>query len=203
LSEAIERFKRACPNVDLLVQSDHADRIQDALLHGELDMLCTLAPGLAHAEDIEKIVIYKEHPSALLPLNHPLAGHKTIAVEELRGERLLMHSRKKSTYMYDALCAIFTKAGFEPNVCATEDNDGVGVMRVMSGEAVGIYPTDWSVPSGASRREIPAGAVFVHLECDNTPFARVLAWRKDNRNPARQQFVRIIRELSQNSGNLD
>lgn len=194
IAKTLERFRREYPAVDLQVKTAHHDALVEGLMSGNLDLACMIAPELTEVSQVERLVLSEEYPSVLLPLSHPLADQVSVPLEKLRGERLLAPSRQKSQYMYDSLCRIFTQAGVMPNIIGEEDNDATLVIRVLNGEALGLRPTDWRLSLEEPQWERPAGAIFVPLECDHTPFDRVAAWRKQNRNPALRQFLSILRK---------
>ena len=194
LAAPMERFKAECPQVQLAITTDTADSLRVSLQSGGLDLVCMMSPALFGLPNLDRLVLSEEFPSAMLPLSHPLAGKRRIAPAELAGEKLIMHSRKKSVYMYRELERIFTNAGVIPNIVATEDNDAMLVMRVLAGEALGILPTDWRIVGPELHRDTPAGTALVHLDCDNRPFARVAAWRRDNKNPVVELFLGMLRE---------
>lgn len=193
IAPAIEQLKSECPQVQLSMVSDSADNLRRGVSSGGLDLVCMMAPVLSGIPNLNQLVLSEEFPSVMLPQNHPLADRELISPTELADERFIMHSRKKSIYMYNALIKVFTDVGVTPNVIGTEDNDALLVMRVVMGEAVGLYPSDWRIAVPTVHREIPAGTVLVHLDCDHRPFARVAAWKKDCKNPVVELFVSMIR----------
>ena len=194
IASAMERFRAEYPDVQMSVAGDTAQNLCDQLNSGEIDILCMMGPAITAMPDTEQLILSREYPSIMLPLTHPLAAREILSPKELKGEKFIMHSKRKSASMFEALTGIFTAAGVEPNVVDTEDNDAMIVMRVVSGEAIGLYPSDWRINMPASVREEPAGTVLIHLECDNAPFSRVAAWKTSNDNPARRAFTKILEE---------
>lgn len=194
IASAMERFRAEHPELQIGVITDTAQNLCDKLNSGEIDLLCMMGPAITGMPDTERIVLAEEHPSVMLPLNHSLAGRSKIHPTELAGEKFLMHTPQKSSAMYEKLLEIFTSQGVTPTVAGTSDNDALLVTRIISGEAVGLFPSDWGVKGPAGFKDEPAGTVLVHLDCDNAAFARVAAWKKGNENPARIAFVRILQE---------
>ena len=183
---AVERLRREYPEIEISVIRDEAELMYQKLLYGENDFISSIAPKLADDPTVEKLVLVEERPSVLLPQTHPLANRECVAPRELEKERFITHSKKKSSSMYDKLMEIFGKEGVAINVVAVEDNDKSGAMKILMGEGIGLYPSVWP--------EVPQGTVMIPLECDNRPFARVVAWKKGKLNGVRQLFLTVLRE---------
>lgn len=194
VANVLERFRREYPAIDLQIKTGHHEVLTEGLISGDIDLVCMIAPDLAEVSGVEKLVLAEEYPSVLLPLSHPLANQASVSPAKLKGERFLVPSRQKSRHVHDSLCRIFTQVGIVPNIVGEEDNDATLVIRVLNGEALGLRPTDWRLSLEETQWERPAGAIFIPLECDHTPFDRVAVWRKQNKNPALRQFLSILRE---------
>lgn len=190
----LERFRREYPAIDLQIKTGHHEALTEGLISGDIDLVCMIAPDLVEVPGVERLVLAEEYPSVLVPLGHPLANQPSVSLTKLKRERFLIPSRQKSRHVHDALCRIFAQAGIAPNIVGEEDNDATLVIRVLNGEALGLRPTDWRLSLEEPQWERPAGAIFVPLECDHTPFDRVTAWRKQNKSPALRQFLSILRE---------
>lgn len=182
----VERLRREYPEMEISVVRDEAELMYQKLLYGENDFIASIAPRLADDPMVERLVLVEEYPSVLLPKTHPLAGRERIWPKELEKESFVMHSKKKSSSMYEKLMEIFSKEGVEINVAAVEDDDKRGMMKVLMGEGIGLYPSMWP--------EVPQGMAMIPLECDNRPFARVVAWKKGKLNSARKLFLTVLRE---------
>lgn len=77
---------------------------------------------------------------ALLPLDHPLADEKTISIEQLRGERFVMHGASHEALCRDSMdvLRLCQDAGFEPDIFLTSSNIStiMGLIRKGVGVAV-------------------------------------------------------------------
>jgi DNA-binding transcriptional LysR family regulator len=89
LSDILQRFRRAFPQVELNVIEDNGDYLQHLLIGGELDVAVLLTSSVKDraAMHIETLLV---SPYRLwLPLGHPLADQTTIALDELAGQPLI------------------------------------------------------------------------------------------------------------------
>lgn len=89
LSDILQRFRRAFPQVDLNVIEDTGDYLQHLLIGGELDVAVLLTSSVRDrmALNVESLLV---SPYRLwLPLGHALAQQESIALEELAGQPLI------------------------------------------------------------------------------------------------------------------
>lgn len=88
LPSLIHGFTGLHPAIDLDIVDGTMDTLLGALLQGDLDLVITyrinLPPGL------EEVVLYETEVHVLLPADHPLAEHATIALDDLADEPLIM-----------------------------------------------------------------------------------------------------------------
>lgn len=89
LSDILQRFRRAFPQVDLNVIEDNGDYLQHLLIGGELDVAVLLTSSVKDrmALNVETLLV---SPYRLwLPLGHPLSDQETIALDDLAGQPLI------------------------------------------------------------------------------------------------------------------
>ncbi len=89
LSDILQRYRRAFPQVDLNVIEDNGEYLQHLLIGGELDVAVLLTSSVKDrmALNVETLVV---SPYRLwLPLGHALAQQESIALEELAGSPLI------------------------------------------------------------------------------------------------------------------
>ena len=89
LSDILQRFRRAFPQVELNVTEDNGDYLQHLLIGGELDVAVLLTSSVKDrmAMHVETLLV---SPYRLwLPLGHPLADQESIALDDLAGQPLI------------------------------------------------------------------------------------------------------------------
>ncbi|MDP3262307.1 MAG: LysR family transcriptional regulator [Tabrizicola sp.] len=89
LSDILQRYRRAFPQVELNVIEDSGEYLQHLLIGGELDVAVLLTSSVKDrmALNVETLVV---SPYRLwLPLGHPLAQQESIALEELAGSPMI------------------------------------------------------------------------------------------------------------------
>lgn len=89
LSDILQRYRRAFPQVELNVIEDNGDYLQHLLIGGELDVAVLLTSSVKDrmALNVETLLV---SPYRLwLPLGHPLSDQATIALDDLAGQPLI------------------------------------------------------------------------------------------------------------------
>jgi len=138
LSDILQRFRRAFPQVDLQVVEDNGDYLQHLLIGGELDVAVLLTSSVKDrmALHVESLVV---SPYRLwLPLGHRLAQQEAIALDELAGEpliQLMVDEVEASTRSLMAALAVKPKIAFR-----TRSVEAVRSL-VATGAGIAILPS--------------------------------------------------------------
>jgi DNA-binding transcriptional LysR family regulator len=142
---AIALFSDRHPDVELsLIEAEPEDALP-RLRAGELDVALTFEysslPGSAYAplhEDIELTHLLDDPMYVALPLDHPLAGKRTIRLEQLADESWSQADcAGLCGKMHIAACEA---AGFEPRVGFQSDDYNVVQGLVAAGVAISLLP---------------------------------------------------------------
>ena len=89
LSDILQRYRRAYPQIELNVIEDNGDYLQHLLIGGELDVAVLLTSSVKDrmALNVETLLV---SPYRLwLPLGHALTDQETIALDDLAGQPLI------------------------------------------------------------------------------------------------------------------
>jgi DNA-binding transcriptional LysR family regulator len=89
LSDILQRFRRAFPQVDLNVIEDNGDYLQHLLIGGELDVAVLLTSSVKDRMALQVETLLVSPYRLWLPLGHPLAQQEAIALDELAGQPLI------------------------------------------------------------------------------------------------------------------
>ncbi len=87
-------------------------------------------------ENLNVIPIRPEKIGLILPEDHPLAAKKTIPLEALKNEKLILFPRSMNPVMYDEIIAHCHKAGFSPNVVREATPRSSAICLVAAGEGI-------------------------------------------------------------------
>ncbi|MEY4697879.1 MAG: hypothetical protein RIT14_2307 [Pseudomonadota bacterium] len=89
LSDILQRFRRAFPQVELAVIEDNGDYLQHLLIGGELDVAVLLTSSVRDRMALQVETLLVSPYRLWLPLGHPLAQQEAIALDELAGQPLI------------------------------------------------------------------------------------------------------------------
>jgi DNA-binding transcriptional LysR family regulator len=138
LSDILQRYRRAFPQVDLNVIEDTGDYLQHLLIGGELDVAVLLTSSVHDrmALNVETLLV---SPYRLwLPLGHPLAQQESIVLEELAGTpmiQLMVDEIEESTRRLTAALPVKPQIAFR-----TRSVEAVRSL-VATGAGLAILPS--------------------------------------------------------------
>jgi DNA-binding transcriptional LysR family regulator len=167
-----------------LLSSEH----QAALREHQIDIGLLRPP--VDDPSLEGEVLYPERLVALLPKHHPLARLRSITVQQLSQEIILLHKRSVSVGIYDKVVELIREAGIQPKLVQTRTGpyEEAGTLLVAAGKGIYIAGGYAVLHPGASR-EIRA----VPLAGPNAMIGIWMAWRKGEQSPATLAFMQSMR----------
>lgn len=188
LSDILQRFRRAHPQVELNVIEDNGDYLQHLLIGGELDVAVLLTSSVKDraAMHVETLLV---SPYRLwLPLGHALADQESIALDELAGLpliQLMVDEIEESTRRLMAALAVKPQIAFR-----TRSVEAVRSL-VATGAGLAILPSlvyrPWS---------LEGDRIGIRDVSGDLPSVQVgLAWRRGAPlSPPAGNFVRTAQD---------
>jgi molybdate transport repressor ModE-like protein len=143
VTEAVSRFQRQHPDVELSLSEGEPDVTVPALKRGDFDLAVVFDYRHDRAESIlseglDTIHLLDDPMRVVLPAEHPLTRRKTVRLDQLVNEAWvggcgggLCHA------MVVDWCA---DAGFEPNIAFESDDHNVLIGLVAAGVGVALLP---------------------------------------------------------------
>jgi DNA-binding transcriptional LysR family regulator len=173
---------------DLCLRSDSLTP-GDAFRRQRIDVALARAP--IEAPLVGSEALFHERIVMLIREDHPLARARSVSVQQLAAERLLLFERKLSPALYDKVLALYAAAGVAPRIVHTKTSpiEQAGLMLVASGD--GIYPSvcgRFTCPHAAN------GVAVLPLADADATVPVLLAWRSDETSPSVMQFVQSARQ---------
>jgi LysR family transcriptional regulator, hydrogen peroxide-inducible genes activator len=143
LPKMIPLLHASAPELTLIIDEDFTANLANKLRHGELDMIIVSTPFAIHG--IKTEILYKEPLVVALPKGHPLAKKKTIKVDDLADETLLL--LKSGNCFRDQVmeaCPACRSDVFTKNtIQKTLEGSSIETIRqmVMAGSGVTVLPS--------------------------------------------------------------
>lgn len=144
----LRRFQASFPNVHLIVRTGHSEEILEMVLREQVQV--GLVRELPHPATTSRR-LYEDEIVLVVHPAHRFAAERSIAVDELAGERLILFDRTSSYFVLTS--AFFREAGVVPRGVMELDN--VDATKKMVEQDLGIA----FLPYTAVRGELAARAL--------------------------------------------
>jgi len=136
--EILPRWRLMFPETSVKLRSLPTEELEQALLHGDVDVAFMRNPVRSPA--LVKEVVLVEPLIALLPVNHPLARLDQIAPHELSGVPFISTHPNYSGQVYTAVEEYFTQHKIEQNVVQVATNILLNLNLVGMGLGYALLP---------------------------------------------------------------
>jgi DNA-binding transcriptional LysR family regulator len=188
MTRALSLFRQRFPNVELSFTEQEPEDSFPTLKRGNLDLSVVFdypSFPLDFARDVEAELIYEESMRVALPPGHPLAGAKSVRIEDLADEDWLCGELPSSCR--DQVLQICRDAGFEPRISFQSEEYEVIKGFVAEGLGVTILPELAGDHPGIVLRRVRG----------QKPVRRVWAVTRESesRSPAAVEMLGILREV--------
>lgn len=182
----IREFRRLRPGIRLSLVEMHANEQIAALEEGRIDVGLTrpLEPPLDRV--LRSELLYRDPVVVAMRPDHPLA-RRTVPVEALAGERMVLADRRSNTAFFDSIVSMCAAKGFSPQVANTSATWSGVLTLVEAGEGIAL------VPSGVKSLRI-RGLVFRPLGPGALSLGLAAVWNPRNEGAALMEFLRLVRE---------
>ncbi len=139
LPRILAPYRARYPNVHVVLKEGHTMDVMNAVQEGQLDVGLVWRSMAGPALGIQPIL--SEKFAALVPIHHPLAKRKTLSLDLLAQEPLILPPRKISPYHYDHIISAFAKLGLSPRIEYEVPTILSQIGFVASGFGIAISPS--------------------------------------------------------------
>ena len=193
LPNVLRSFRRRYPDVEISLTELTPTRQIEELENRQID-LGIIGLGLPYPhEELEVAVMSEEGLVVALPLEHPLAHRRKLALKELAKESFIFTARQDAPAFSPWLLALCREAGFEPKVALETDRSPSALNYVAAGFGVAMFPAQ------IGRMTMPS-VRFVPLDEKSPKYQLCAAWRRDNESPALERFLTAARSVVKRGG---
>jgi DNA-binding transcriptional LysR family regulator len=139
---ALERFRLAFPDVDVVAHELFSEQLIRALHDGRVDV--GISRGIVRAADIESRVIATERAVVLVAASDPLANQPVVTMADLDGRAVIVFPNDLSTGLNERIAEMAHEAGITlrytqeltqlPSIAYhVARNDGIAILPASSG----------------------------------------------------------------------
>ena len=143
--------------------------------------------------DIQSELLFTERFVVMVSEASPLAKLRSLRIQQLNGERLMLQDRDWAALTHDKILALYAAAGVTPpRVVTLEASPGnqASMLAVASGDAICL-----GLRGAFSHSYLPVnGVAVVPLDEQDAEFPVQLAWRKNDVSRVVQQFLTAARQ---------
>lgn len=137
LPTVVSAYKAEHPDVSFHLRQGSYSYLMDAVKNGEIN-LAFIGPIPKKAADIQADILFTESFSALVPVDHPLSGRKSLTLNELQDDPFVLFP--KGYILQKIVVEACEQAGFVPNIASEgEDMDALKGL-VSAGIGVTLLP---------------------------------------------------------------
>ncbi|MCL6477577.1 MAG: LysR family transcriptional regulator [Peptococcaceae bacterium] len=183
-------FNRVNPNIQLhLFSFDITGALNHALKHNEVDIGFTLSidltKGFSNGAGLNWQTLYSDVFSAVVRHDHPLAGKSIINLTDLAHEPLIMLARDQFPEGFNFTLELFESRGISPNIVKKTSRIDTVLLMVEMGLGIAVLPRHTQIYANPTVR-------FIDLAGDDSRFDVIIAWKKNNPNPAILPFIKEV-----------
>jgi DNA-binding transcriptional LysR family regulator len=180
---AIQAFRRAYPDVELLLEESNTTLLLAGLHNGTVD-IAFLRPALTDLADLQVRNVSKEQLILALPASHAACGDRSVDLTTLANEPFLLFPRSIGPMLYDTIVSACRQAGFEPQVHQLAPQFASMVNLVAVGIGIALMPASMGQVNSA-------GVVFRTVKGEMPNASLSLAYRKGDASKLVRNFMAV------------
>jgi DNA-binding transcriptional LysR family regulator len=188
LPPTLRAFQAQFPGVRVALHDLSADEMLEGLREEKLHVALTVLPEKATARGLQHKELVRHAVCVVVAPKHPLARSKSLAIDRLVEEPLIVFRREEYPGYLDFVEKMFAPVGRTPRVA--EEHDGISsVLAAVEAErGIAIVSEAVACLAGPRAKVIPVAGV--------PPIAVVAIWKKGVATPLVEQFVATAVESS-------
>ncbi|MCL6479471.1 MAG: LysR family transcriptional regulator [Peptococcaceae bacterium] len=188
LPELIRNFKRHYPGISLTFDQANVGKLREALEHELLDIAVISSYGIENTPGLVWKTLFKEPQCAVLYRSHPLAKEQKIRRTALANESFVAFDQREASFAFDGMIQDCVRSGFSPKIVEQSRFLETVLFLVEAEIGITLLPRCYESYAGNNLR-------FIELEGENEYHEYVVAWMRDNHNPAIPLFLKAIEDL--------
>ncbi len=188
VTSALRVFRAAYPGVEVSLEEHPSTELAAELREGRIDV-AFVRPPLREGRGLVFDLLEREPLVAALPLGHPLARRRRIALRELARDTFILYPRAVRPGLADEVVSGCVAAGFTPRVGQYAPQLSSTVNLVAASLGISIVP--------ASMRSLqPELVAYLPLEGEPLHALLGIAYRDEERSSAVRNFVAATGEAA-------
>jgi DNA-binding transcriptional LysR family regulator len=191
LPDIVRRFSRDYPEVRLELTEDATQAQLDAVEKERVDV--ALVRGPLSAKSLRTVVLLREPFIVALPAAHPLTNHRTMSLQAVAKEPIVLFPRHLAPQFHDTVVGMFRRARLSLNVVQEAAEYQTMMSLVAAGLGISIVPES---VANLGRK----GVVYRPLRGVIARAQVVAAFRADHGSAVLDRFLGVARDADPFSG---
>ena len=174
----IADFSARHPDIEVSIQQGQLKELADHLELGTLDVAFLELAELKDRDTLSSMSLFQEKTCFAVPQNHRLADRKTVIVDDLKNETILMNNHPSVSM--NVLINNLIRSGIRQEQLRFVDQPDIALAMSVAGQGL------TSLPISYQQESLP-----LHYVEYDTPYCSMsyhLAWRLNTENPAVRLF---------------
>ncbi len=189
LPPTLRAFQARTPAVRVKLHDLSTEEMLAGVREGKLQVAFVVRPNRAMLRGLHFEELARDNIYLAVPPGHELARSRSVALERIVREPLVIFSRKDYPEYFEYLETVFATVKSRPKIAEEHDSGASLIAAIESGAGVAIVPETFSCSSGPRLKLIP-------LSPAPEPLAVGAVWSDKNLNPAAEQFVACAKEAT-------
>jgi DNA-binding transcriptional LysR family regulator len=190
LSELLSRFRRLCPEVQVLVTEETPQFLEHLLINGELDLAIMVSSALGEPLALVVEVLTRSRNRAWLPANHGLAEQDELTLADCAAQPQVVLEADR---IDELMRSVWARHQLKPRTLLRTSSLEAVRSLVGAGAGIAVLPDFLYRPWTLDAEHVEARPLR-----DDLPTVDVgLVWRRGSGlKPAAQEFIELAREQS-------
>jgi len=188
LPPALAAFQKAVPRVKVLLHDLSSDELITGLRNGTLDLAITVEPTGEQTAGIEFEVLRTQPLWVAMTTRHTFARRKSVPLEKLAAEPLVILRRKDYPEFYRFLERLFAPIQAKPRIVVESDSASSLITEVLAGRGVALASPNFKLVAGKRLLYRPLTGT---TETGSVGIARAT---NGDVTPAGEKFYEILRQ---------
>lgn len=185
LPDVMPQLRLRLPASSIELVSIITTQQEEKLLKGEIDVGFMRRPIVSN--QLNYRVVYREPLVVVMPVDHPLSKELQLKPHHLDGENFISTDPAYSGSLYQTVADYLTESHSTPHIVQAATNILVTMNLVGMGLGISI------VPRYVCHFQSP-NVVFRPLPVSAPQIELLMAWRRENDNPALAQMIDLVEE---------
>ena len=189
LAMLINGYRQAWPTTEITIEEHNVDNQLTRLMDDRLDIALVRSP-VPRYDELDYLNIVTRPLTAVLPANHPLAGHQHLCLSQLADETFLIQEDPPGIGLGWSVLSACQRAGFTPRKIQVTRDVSVAMGLVAMGMGITVVPE-------TQRSVLLPDVGYCQLIDEQATTTLMFAWQRRRYHRTLKNFVTYARKVTE------